>query len=82
MLIKEAPYLIDDKSAEMCIGKPPKEQFRIQIDSVRKSLGIDNMEDVNLLVDTLYGFNQWWEEEQQKKRDEEENQSEHHSEDG
>jgi hypothetical protein len=33
-----------------------KEQFRIKIDSVRKSLGIDNMDDVDLLVDTFYNF--------------------------
>ncbi len=32
-----------------------KEQFMIKIDSIRKSLGIDNMNDVNLLVDSLYG---------------------------
>lgn len=55
MLIDEASYLIDDRSMERCQGKSMKEQFMIKIDSIRKSLGIDNMNDVNLLVDSLYG---------------------------
>lgn len=55
MLIEEAGYLIDDRSYERCQGKSLKEQFAIKIDSIRKSLGIDNMGDVNLLVDSLYG---------------------------
>ena len=33
-----------------------KEQFSIKIDSIRKSLGIENMEDVQLLVDIFYSF--------------------------
>ena len=41
MLIEEAPYLIDDKAFEKCEGKTLKEQFSIQIDGVRKALGID-----------------------------------------
>ena len=49
-LIDEAPYLIDNKSFEKCEGKSLKEQFAIKIDAVRKSLGIDNMDDVELLV--------------------------------
>ena len=55
MLIEEADYLIDDRSYERCEGKNLKEQFRIKIDSIRKSLGIDCMQDVDLLVDSLYG---------------------------
>ncbi len=50
MLIQECPYLIDDKAASESIGKLAKEVQTIQIDSIRKSLGIDNMEDVELLV--------------------------------
>ena len=42
LLITECPFLI--------------EQFTIQIDSIRKSLGIDNMDDVELLVLTFYEF--------------------------
>ena len=41
MLIDEAPFLIDDKAFEKCEGKSLKEQFAIQIDSIRKALGID-----------------------------------------
>jgi len=33
-----------------------KEEFSIKIDSIRKSLGIDNMDDVELLVLTFYEF--------------------------
>jgi hypothetical protein len=65
MLIEEAPYLIDDKAFEKCEGKGLKEQFAIQIDGVRKALGIDSMEDVEMLVDVFYGY-------EQKVRDEEE----------
>jgi len=55
MLIEEAGYLIDDRSYERCQGKSLKEQFAIKIDSIRKSLGIDNMRDVTLLVDSMFG---------------------------
>ncbi len=33
-----------------------KDQFTISIDSIRKSLGIDSMDDVELLVTTFYEF--------------------------
>lgn len=56
MLIEEAPYLIDDKAFEKCEGKSLKEQFAIQIDGVRKALGIDQMEDVEMLVNVFYGY--------------------------
>ena len=56
ILIAECPYLIDDKAYEKCEGKSLKEQFSIKIDSIRKSLGIEQMQDVELLVDTLYGY--------------------------
>lgn len=54
ILISEAAYLVDDKAYQLCADKPPKEQFLIMIDSIRKSLGIDSMEDVELLVETFY----------------------------
>lgn len=41
ILIEEAPYLIDDKAFEKCVGVSAKEQFSIMIDGVRKALGID-----------------------------------------
>lgn len=56
MLIDEAPFLIDDKAFEKCEGKSLKEQFAIQIDSIRKALGIDQMETVELLVETFYQY--------------------------
>jgi hypothetical protein len=56
ILIAEATYLVDEKSMAMCIGKPQKETFLIMIDSIRKSLGIESMEDVQLLVDTFYEY--------------------------
>lgn len=56
ILISECPFLIDDKAMVESEGKQVKEQFTIQIDSIRKSLGIDNMDDVELLVLTFYEF--------------------------
>ena len=61
MLIAEAPWLIDDKAIEKCEGKSLKDQFSIKIDSIRKSLDIDKMEDVELLVDTLYNYQSYHE---------------------
>ncbi len=56
LLIEEADYLIDERAYERCQTATVKEQFSIKIDSIRKSLGIENMEDVQLLVDICYGF--------------------------
>ena len=56
ILIEEATYLIDDKALQMCEGKTQKDQFLIMIDSIRKSLGIESMDDVELLVNTFYEF--------------------------
>lgn len=56
MLIDEAPYLIDDKAVEISEGVDAKEQFKIKIDSIRKSLGIEDMGGVELLVEVLYRF--------------------------
>ena len=56
MLIEETPFLIDDKSLQECEGKPLKEEFSIKIDAIRKSLGIDHMDDVELLVLTFYEY--------------------------
>jgi hypothetical protein len=67
MLIEEAEYLIDDRAFERCEGASMKEQFSIKIDSIRKSLGIENMEDVQLLVDIFYGFEALYNREQDLK---------------
>lgn len=56
ILINEAPYLIDEKAYTMSEGKSKKDKLLIMIDSIRKSLNIESMEHVQLLVDTFYGF--------------------------
>jgi hypothetical protein len=56
ILIEEAGYLVDDKAYKMCEGRAKKEQFLIMIDSIRKSLSIDTMDDIKLLVDTFYEY--------------------------
>ena len=56
ILINECPFLIDDKAYAESANKSAKEAFSIQIDSIRKSLGIDSMDDVELLVMTFYDF--------------------------
>ena len=74
-LINEAPFLIDDKALERCVDASPKEALKLKIDSVRKSLGIDSMPDVELLVDELYKYQSKHEarlEEERKRMDEEE----------
>ena len=74
-LINEAPFLIDDKAVERCQDASPKEQLKIKIDSVRKSLGIEDMPDVELLVEVMYKYQAEHEaklEEIKKKMEEEE----------
>ena len=66
-LIDHAPYLVDDKSYERCEQKSAKEQFAIKIDAIRKSLDIDSMEDVHLLVEELYKFQENYEKEEEEK---------------
>jgi hypothetical protein len=56
LLITETPFLIDDKAFQESEGKSQKERYAINIDSIRKSLGIDNMDDVELLVLIFYEF--------------------------
>ena len=65
LLMLECPFLIDDKALAESQNKNVKEQFTIQIDSIRKSLGIDNMDDVELLVLTFYEFSDRRKQEQQ-----------------
>jgi hypothetical protein len=56
MLIEDAEYLIDDRAFERCESATLKEQFSIKIDSIRKSLGVEEMRDVDLLVKIFYEF--------------------------
>ena len=62
--------MIDDKAVERCEGKSLKEQFSIKIDSIRKSLGIEQMQDVSLLVDTMYDYQRVHDEIMAKKKEE------------
>ena len=54
------------------LSKASKDQFTIKIDSIRKSLGIDNMDDVELLVMTFYEFSDKNKQAQQLQEEEEE----------
>lgn len=56
LLISEMPFLIDKKILAQCEGKTPKEIFTIKIDSVRKALDIETMDDIELLVTTFYDW--------------------------
>lgn len=58
LLILEAQFLIDDKTQEQCASGAVSENqaFKMQVDAIRKTLGIDSMEDIELLVDTFYQF--------------------------
>jgi len=56
LLIEDAEYLIDDRSFERSANASKKEEFSIKIDSIRKSLGIEEMRDVDLLVKIFYEF--------------------------
>lgn len=71
ILIEDAEYLIDDRAYERCEGASIKEQFSIKIDSIRKSLGVEEMRDVDLLVKIFYEFDYNHQKEQQAKFDEE-----------
>ena len=66
--------MIDDKAYERSQTAEPKEALKIKIDSVRKSLGIEDMADVELLVDVMYKYQDQHEKrlEEEKKRMEEE----------
>lgn len=56
LLISEMPFLIDKKILAQCEGKTQKEIFTLKIDAVRKSLEIEDMEGVELLVQTFYDW--------------------------
>jgi hypothetical protein len=50
ILIEETPFLIDDKTLEAANSLNAREQYTMKVDSIRKSLNIDNMEDIEKLV--------------------------------
>jgi hypothetical protein len=67
-LITEAPYLIDDKAIERCMDATPKDALKFKIDSVRKSIGIEDMADVELLVDVMYRYQDQFEKKLEEER--------------
>jgi len=54
LLAEECAFLIEDKVKDQCLGKSQNEQLTIKIDSIRKTLGIETMADIELLVNTFY----------------------------
>lgn len=54
LLVDEASFLIEDKVKDQCMGLSDKEQLTLKIDSIRKTLGIEVMEDVQMLVSMFY----------------------------
>ena len=48
--------MIDPKDMKKAESTGAKEGFMIMIDSIRKSLGIEKMEDIELLVKVFYEY--------------------------
>jgi len=57
LLAQECSFLIEDKILEAIEEKPEAEQLVAKVDSIRKSLGIESMEDVELLVSVFWDHN-------------------------
>jgi len=54
VLVDECAFLVEDKVRDQCLDKSDKEVLTLKIDSIRKTLGVETMEDVELLVSTFY----------------------------
>lgn len=54
LLVDECGFLVEDKVKDQSRDKSEKECLTMKIDSIRKTLGIETMEDVELLVNTFY----------------------------
>lgn len=54
LLAEEASYLLEDKVKDQLLGLSEKEQLTLKIDSIRKTLGIETMDDVQNLVNLFY----------------------------
>lgn len=54
LLVSECSFLLEDKVRDQCLGKSEKEQFTLKIDSIRKTMGIETMEDVQTLINLFY----------------------------
>ena len=56
LLIDEMPYLIDSKVEQEWEGKSASYVFKAYVNALRKSLDIDNMKDIYMLVNTFFEF--------------------------
>ena len=54
LLVDEASFLIEEKVKDQCARVSEKEQLTLKIDSIRKTLGIEVMEDIQMLVSLFY----------------------------
>jgi dynein regulatory complex protein 1 len=54
LLVDECGFLVEDKVKDQCSEKSEKEGLTLKIDSIRKTLGVETMEDVELLVGVFY----------------------------
>lgn len=54
LLADECGFLLEDKVREQCLGCSDQQQLTYKIDSIRKTLGIETMEDIQLLVNIFY----------------------------
>jgi len=53
ILFKETDFLLDDKTREQLQDKSPKEQLQMKLDTLKKCLAIDSVEETNLLLEEL-----------------------------
>ena len=54
LLAEEASFLLEDKVKDQVLSLSDKEQLTLKIDSIRKTLGIETMDDVQNLVNLFY----------------------------
>jgi len=78
ILIDEMPFLVDDKTMDLILNKNPREAYTMKVDAIRKSLNIDNMEDVEKLVLCFFEQLEW----QRRAQTEEQEEGKTHSEEG
>ena len=54
LLAEEACFLLEDKVKDQLYSLSEREQLTLKIDSIRKTLGVETMEDVQTLVNLFY----------------------------
>jgi hypothetical protein len=72
LLAQECSFLLEDKVLQQCEGMGEKEAFTVKVDSIRKTLGVDTMADVELLVNIFYDHSNKGEDELYESEGEEE----------